>query len=94
MSPHRLIVPPLIALPVTSCRPLLSPLYFEQSPREGAGVAQVVEQGTENSRVGGSSPSPGTIIFRISARAVEARGWIVQSPAIPRIIAVARNQED
>ena len=31
-----------------------------------AGVAQVVEQGTENPRVGGSTPSPGTMVFTAS----------------------------
>jgi hypothetical protein len=34
--------------------------------RRVAGVAQVVEQGTENPRVGGSTPSPGTKVFLAS----------------------------
>ena len=41
-----------------------------------AGIAQVVEQKTENLRVGGSTPPPGTILRQASfAKASEPKGY-------------------
>ena len=51
------------ALTFFSISPATQPVGISRNPATDAQVAQLVEQGTENPRVGGSIPSLGTIFF-------------------------------
>src|SRR5690606_29395814 len=59
-----------------------------------ARIAQLVEQGIENPRVGGSIPPPGTILIQYM-KASRKRGFFVQAPRQSEMIstyAAARNE--
>ncbi len=54
-------------------------------------VAQLVEQGTENPRVGGSIPSLATILFRISeslTKLLHGGGWVTHGGSIPSLATI------